>query len=141
MSSPQADAPLIFVAEDDALMLDLITTRLKLAGYWTAHAREGWEAVHRIHELKPRAVLLDVNLPGLDGFQILKQLREATVPVLAPVMMLTARNSQTDLQQALKLGAKDYLTKPFEDANLLRRVARLVRPRPTAPAGPAPFII
>lgn len=122
-----ADAPLILVAEDDPLMLDLIITRLRLANYWTAPARDGWEAYHRILELKPRAILLDVNLPQLNGFEVLRNLRDSLVAGIGPVMMLTARNSETDLRQAVSLGAKDYLTKPFEDANLLRRVARLVQ--------------
>jgi DNA-binding response OmpR family regulator len=121
-----ADAPLILVAEDDPLMLDLISTRLRLANYWTTPARDGWEAHHRILELKPKAILLDVNLPGLNGFDILRQLKENRTAEVGPIMMLTARNSESDLRQALSLGAKDYLTKPFEDANLLRRVARLV---------------
>lgn len=121
------DAPLVFVAEDDPLMLELITTRLKLANFWTAHARSGWEAYERILELRPKAILLDVNLPGLDGFEVLRRLRAQLGTRTPPVMMLTARNAEADLRNALGLGAKDYLTKPFEDANLLRRVARLVR--------------
>ncbi|HRD44992.1 MAG TPA: response regulator [Caulobacter sp.] len=127
MPLPQAEAPLIFVAEDDPLMLDLITTRLKLAGYWTAQAREGWEAVHRIQEMKPKAVLLDVNLPGLSGFQVLRTLRDGGPRGIGPVMMLTARNSESDLRTAIALGAKDYMTKPFEDARMLQRVERLLR--------------
>lgn len=68
-----------------------------------------------------------MNLPELDGFQVLKALKEHLGPAMPPVMMLTARNAETDFREALRPGAKDYLTRPFEDANLLRRVARLIR--------------
>jgi two-component system OmpR family response regulator len=127
------DTPLVFVADDDRLILELIETRLRLAGYATAHAREGWEAVHRIHELRPRAIILDVNMPGLDGFEVLKTLRSGARPVTAPVMMLTARNAEADIRTAIKLGARDFMTKPFEDGLLLARVARLLKPPRAAP--------
>ena len=82
------------------------------------------------------AVLLDINMPKSDVFGVLEELRRHDNTASIPVMALTARNSPGDIQRAIKLGARDYLAKPFKDAQLLARVARLVRtasqPKPPA---------
>lgn len=128
-----ASGPLILVADDDASIVELLETRLRIAGYATVHARDGWEAVHRAIEARPRAMLLDINMPGLDGFQVLETLREGARPLDAATMMLTARHSQTDVTRAVSLGVRDFMSKPFEDRVLLARVARLMTPlRPRA---------
>jgi two-component system OmpR family response regulator len=117
----------IFVAEDDKLVLELIRTRLLLADYDVSFGRDGWEAVRGIRENPPTAILLDINMPKLDGFGVLEELRRHDNTASIPVMALTARNSPDDIQRAIKLGARDYLAKPFKDAQLLARVSRLVR--------------
>jgi DNA-binding response OmpR family regulator len=122
--------PRIFVAEDDRAVLDLILTRLTLAGYETAYGRDGWEALSGITAYRPAAIILDINMPNLDGFGVLERLRKMNPPSLTPVMVLTARHAPDDVRQALSLGARDFLAKPFEDAQLLARIARLLRPRP-----------
>ena len=127
----------IFVAEDDKAILDLITTRLAVAGYDYAFGRDGWEAVHGIMETRPAAILLDINMPGLNGFGVLKVMRETPSIANIPVMVLTARNAPEDVREALSLGARDFLAKPFDDAQLLTRIARLLRPRPA----PAPSVL
>lgn len=123
----------IFIAEDDRNLLELLTTRLTLAGYETVFGRDGWEALDGIHSTHPAAIILDVNMPRLDGFGVLRHLRKSPSVASIPVMMLTARNAPGDIKEALALGARDYLAKPFNDAMLLARVARLLRPRPVAP--------
>ncbi len=124
----------IFLAEDDRNIVDLVTTRLELAGYAAAYARDGWEALSGIHSTRPAAIILDVNMPRLDGFGVLRHLRNSPIVARIPVMMLTARNSPEDVREALNLGARDFLAKPFCDATLLARVARLLRPpRPQGP--------
>ncbi|WP_168077986.1 response regulator [Caulobacter sp. SSI4214] len=130
---PNARTKRIFIAEDDRNLLELLTTRLGLAGYETSFGRDGWEALEGIHSTRPAAIVLDVNMPRLDGFGVLRHLRKSPAVANIPVMMLTARNAPNDIREALALGAKDYLAKPFNDAMLLARVARLLRPRPTAP--------
>lgn len=138
MASLDARRPLIFVADDDRMILELIETRLQLAGYPTAHGRSGWEAIKGIAEVRPAGVILDVNMPGLDGFQVLKQMKESPLLAQIPVMMLTARNAPGDVKAAIALGARDFLAKPFDDAQLLARVGRLLRrPRRLAAAAPA----
>jgi two-component system OmpR family response regulator len=120
----------VFIAEDDRNLLELLTTRLSLAGYETRFGRDGWEALDGIHSTRPAAIVLDVNMPRLDGFGVLRHLQKSPAVANIPVMMLTARNAPDDIKEALALGARDYLAKPFSDAMLLARVARLLRPRP-----------
>jgi len=123
----------IFIAEDDRNLLELLTTRLSVAGYDTAFGRDGWEAIDGIHSTRPDAIILDVNMPRLDGFGVLRHIRKSPLVANIPVMMLTARNAPGDVKEALALGARDYLAKPFSDALFLARVARLLRARPVAP--------
>jgi len=119
----------IFVADDDRAILDLITTRLDLAGYHTVQARDGWEALEGIYASRPAAVVLDIGMPRLDGLGVLRHLRKTPGFASLPVMMVTARNTPIEVRSAMELGARDFLTKPFEDAQLLSRVARMLRRR------------
>ena len=88
-----------------------------------------------INEARPHGVILDIGLPKLDGFGVLKELRQDHRP-MPPILMLTARSGQDDVRVALALGARDYLTKPFDDARLLARVARLLHKRTPPKPGP-----
>lgn len=127
----------IFVAEDDHSVLDLVRTRLTVAGYAVSFARDGQEALQMITASRPEAVILDVNMPVMDGFEVLKELKASAETADIPVMMLTARNVVGDVQNAIRLGANDYLAKPFRDDLFLMRVARLLRSKAARPA-PAP---
>jgi two-component system OmpR family response regulator len=124
----------IFVAEDDPATLELIVTRLSLAGYDVSYARDGYQAVNAILTNRPDAVILDVNMPILDGFGVMKALRDRMSASSArmPIMVLTARNSPEDVKRAVQLGARDFLSKPFKDTHLLERVGRLLRAPPVA---------
>jgi two-component system OmpR family response regulator len=121
--------PRIFVAEDDDSILDLLITRLSIAGYHTSHERDGLAALEAIRRAPPNACILDVNMPRLDGFQLLKRLRADPMTAHVPVLILTARRGTDDIKTAIRLGATDYLSKPFSDEQLLARVARLLRKR------------
>jgi DNA-binding response OmpR family regulator len=125
----------ILVVEDDAGIRDLIRTRLNAAGYDTHIAKDGVEAMNRIGELRPNGVVLDINMPNMDGFSVLQAMRDSpSRRPCAPVLVLTARHDAADVRRAVSLGAKDYLTKPFSDSQLLARVARLLRePIPPPP--------
>lgn len=125
MSWPETQTRRILIAEDDRDVLDLIRVRLGVAGYQVAYERDGLAALKSIGLTHPDAVILDVNMPELDGFEVLRALKLAPATATIPVMMLTARNAPEDVQKAIRLGAKDFLAKPFDDVNLLRRVARL----------------
>jgi two-component system OmpR family response regulator len=123
----------IVVIDDDPMMVELISTRLLVAGYQVAVARSGYEGLSRLRESRADALILDVNMPGLDGFGVLEHMRKHRLAT--PTMMLTARNQPADVQRAIALGAKDFLTKPFDDQRLLARVARLLRVSAEAPVG------
>ncbi len=120
----------IVVAEDDAAILELVTIRLELAGYHAIPARDGFQALDRVRAMQPDAMILDIGLPGLDGFGVLGQLGKRLESL--PVCMLTARHTSNDVQRAILMGARGYLTKPFDDQVLLDRVARLFKKAPNA---------
>ena len=123
----EAVRPRILIAEDDPLVLELITTRLELAGYQTFSARDGSEALSRLRAVRPDGLVLDINMPILDGFQVLSHLRSTGAIRRTPTLVLTARNRPEDVKTAIALGARDFITKPFQDEQLISRVGRLVR--------------
>ena len=122
---PEAANTKVFVAEDDASVLELLRVRLELAGYHTFYARDGHRAVEAIRNVAPHVIVLDIGLPHLDGFGVLQSLRADRRFKDTPVLMLTARHAQSDVQRSLACGAQDYLTKPFDDKVFLARVGRL----------------
>ena len=115
----------ILVAEDDQDVRELIRTRLTSAGFDVHTARNGIEALSRASTVKPDAMVLDINMPEVDGFSVLEALKVSGY--VFPVLVLTARHAADDVRRAIGLGAKDYLTKPFTEAQLQARVARLLR--------------
>ena len=119
----------VLVVEDDRSILDLVLTRLQIAGYRTTFARDGAAALKAVRMTTPQAMVLDLNMPGLDGFDVLRRLKELGLAI-PPTLVLTARNAPRDVSEIIRLGARDYLTKPFRDQDLLARVARLLRHRP-----------
>jgi DNA-binding response OmpR family regulator len=123
----------VLVVEDDPFLLELITTRLELAGFDTRSARDGSQALQRLTEFRPEAMVLDINMPVLDGFGVLIHMKAQGLIEKTPTMVLTARNSPEDVSKAIGLGARDYLSKPFKDEQLIARVGRLLaRSRATA---------
>jgi DNA-binding response OmpR family regulator len=114
----------VLVADDDADLRELIAFTLMQAGYLVIKAGDGPAALRRFAEEAPDLVLLDINMPGLSGFQVCETIRAGS---RVPVMMLTVRGEEEDLVRALGLGADDYLTKPFSPRTLLARVKALLR--------------
>ncbi|MBL8771958.1 MAG: response regulator transcription factor [Phenylobacterium sp.] len=120
----------VLVVDDDAYLTELLVTRLELAGFETRSARNGSAALSRLQDFKPEAMVLDINMPVLDGFGVLSQMKAQGLSDKVPTMVLTARNAAEDVAKAIRLGAKDYLAKPFRDEALIARVGRLLqRPR------------
>jgi two-component system OmpR family response regulator len=117
--------PRILIAEDDAGIRDIIRTRLHMAGYEVETARNGVVALSKLSTWRPAAMILDINMPELDGFGVLEALGQDAG--LTPILVLTARHAAEDVRRAIGLGAKDYLAKPFSESQLLARVARLLR--------------
>jgi DNA-binding response OmpR family regulator len=128
----------ILVAEDDQDVRELIRTRLTEAGFDVHTVRNGAEALESVRTTKPNGMVLDINMPVLDGFSVLEALKARGW--LFPVLVLTARHACDDVRRAVSLGAKDYLTKPFTEAQLQARVARLLR-APAPVASPASVLV
>jgi two-component system OmpR family response regulator len=124
-----SDKRKILVAEDDSGIRLIIRTRLEAAGYQVETARNGLEAMNVAQAFRPDALVLDINMPELDGFGVLERLQKASETRI-PTLVLTARHAADDVKRAVRLGAKDYLTKPFSETQLMARVARLLRPAP-----------
>jgi len=114
----------VLVADDDADLRELIAFTLMQAGHLVVKAGDGPAALRHFGAEGPDLVLLDINMPGLSGFQVCETIRARS---RVPVMMLTVRGEEEDLVRALGLGADDYLTKPFSPRTLLARVKALLR--------------
>jgi DNA-binding response OmpR family regulator len=119
----------ILVADDDVAILELVSTRLTLSGYIVLTARNGVEALSRLNERRYDGMVLDLNMPQMDGFGVLECMADLG-DAAPPTLVLTASHNAADVQRAVKLGARDYLSKPFEDRQLLMRVGRLFRTQP-----------
>lgn len=124
----------ILVVDDEQMLLDMVSDALTFAGYSIAVAGDGLAALSAVRDRRPDLVILDVNMPEPDGFQVARSLR-STHPDL-PVLFLTARSDIEDLRAGFESGGDDYLTKPFRLEELRLRVEALLRrtggvPRPT----------
>ncbi len=128
--------PLICVIEDEEVIAAAIAARLRAEGFDVAVAHDGPEGVELCERLGPDLVVLDLMLPGLDGLEVCRRVQRAR-PV--PVLMLTARDEESDLLVGLAVGADDYMTKPFSPRELVARVRALLRrvERRPAPLGDA----
>jgi len=116
----------VLVVDDDRAIGELICSRLAVLGFDTRQADDGLAAMARVKDFRPHAMILDINMPLMDGFSVMAQLGQARMKTL-PTLVLTARHQAEDVKRAIELGARDYLAKPFEETRLLQRVARLFR--------------
>ncbi|MFI6263707.1 response regulator transcription factor [Micromonospora sp. NPDC051006] len=124
----------VLVVDDDRTVSDVVCRYLEHAGYEVSHVGDGLAALDAVHERRPHLVVLDLMLPGLDGLQVCRRLRER--PDGVPIIMLTARGDEADRVLGLQLGADDYLGKPFSPRELVLRVTSVLR-RAGEPAPPA----
>lgn len=126
--------PTVLVVDDEPDILLLHRLNLEAAGHRVVLAADGVTALERIAEERPDAVVLDVMMPVLDGWGVLERLKGDASP--PPVLVVSAKSSPSDIQRARDLGAGDYLTKPYDPDELLRRVdALLVRSEQDSPDG------
>lgn len=114
----------ILVVDDDLDLRGLIGFALRQAGYFVVEAGDGPEALAVFDREQPDLVILDVNLPGMNGFEVCTRIRSESS---APIMMLTVRAGEEDQVHGLDLGADDYLAKPFSPRTLLARIRALLR--------------
>ena len=123
----------ILVVEDNEDLAFGLRTNLEIEGHEVAVAHDGREGLERALQTPPDLVILDLMLPGLDGFRVLRELRKRDPAT--PVLVLTARGEEADKVRGLRLGADDYVTKPFGLLELLARVEALLRRAGRAVAG------
>lgn len=120
--------PKVLIADDDPLLRAILEHKLSAAGYLILPAGNGREALELARTQRPGAIVLDAMMPIIDGFEVLRRLKAEPELKQIVVIMLTALKREQDIVSALKLGAADYLVKPFNPDEL---VARLMRLAPT----------
>ena len=114
----------ILVVEDEKAIADIIIFNLERDGFETLEANDGPTGLEMALQANPDLILLDVMLPGMDGFEVCKRVREQS---LVPIIMLTAREEEADKVVGLELGADDYVTKPFSMRELIARIRSNIR--------------
>ena len=125
---PEPAEPMAVVVEDDQIIVTLLEHLLSRRGFNVRIAKDGREATDLIDTLPPPAlVLLDVMLPYLDGFELIKKIREHATWNQVPIIMLTAKSQEQNIVRALDYGANDYLIKPFRPEELLARIRRVTK--------------
>jgi DNA-binding response OmpR family regulator len=126
-----ATAPALLLVEDEDAIGSLVSAYLEQTGYRVAWVRSGEEALAQLDQLRPSLVILDIGLPGQDGFDVCRGIRARSS---VPILMLTARDEEVDRVAGLEVGADDYVTKPFSPRELAARVKAVLRR--TQPAVP-----
>src|SRR5689334_8640654 len=120
----------ILIIEDEPEFAGLVELWLSRAGYRVAIARTGPDGLRRFYEERPDLIVLDVAVPGLDGWQLVERFREVS---RIPILMVTAHGSEAERVRGLKLGADDYITKPLSFPELMARVEAALRRAATSP--------
>jgi two-component system OmpR family response regulator len=115
----------LLVVDDEPNIVDLLATSLRFAGFEVATARNGSEALRLAPEFRPDLLVLDVMMPGIDGFSVVRRLRQEGMT--APVVFLTAKDSTEDKVTGLTLGGDDYVTKPFSLEEVVARIRAVLR--------------
>lgn len=121
----------VLIVDDDKNICDLLRLYLEKEGYSVILSHDGEEAVVKFNALKPDIVLLDVMLPGLDGWQVCREIRKKTN---IPILMITAKSDTFDKVLGLELGADDYIVKPFDSKEVIARIKAVVRRTGQSPA-------
>ncbi len=129
---------MILLIDDDTTLLDLLSGHLQTAGYRPLAASDGASGLRLAAETRPDLVVLDVMMPGMDGWQVVERLRGRDAPAgrlySTPVIMLTAKGEEIDKLRGFRLGVDDYVTKPFSFAELVARVGAVLARAAHAPA-------
>lgn len=130
-------AQTVLIAEDEAFIVESLTFLLTHAGYEVDAVDDGAAALERMARRRPDLFILDIMIPTMNGFDVLRKMR--AMPALAdlPVLALTAKGQEEDRRRMLDLGANDFVTKPFSNADLMARVAGLLGSAPAPRAAEA----
>ncbi|KAB2640134.1 MAG: response regulator transcription factor [Verrucomicrobia bacterium] len=135
----------ILLIEDEADVADLVRYHLKKAKYRVLHALDGAEGLAMVHQERPDAVVLDIMLPRMNGFEVAKKLKSDPTTESIPVLILSAKGEAESRIKGLELGAEDYLPKPFSPRELVLRIKALLRRSSSVPASEktmaGPFVL
>lgn len=123
----------VLVVEDDPAIVEVVQAQLERAGFLVDSAHDGQEGMEKTFDGLPDVIVLDLSMPKVDGFEMLRRLRGQRALRDIPVLVLSARSSRTDVLTALDLGARDYMVKPFDGRDLVGRIRGLLRPEPSGP--------
>ena len=125
-NAPSDGQPVILAADDDPDIRELVAFRLERSGYTVLQAADGEEALALALEHKPDLAVLDVMMPKMDGFEVVRRLRAEEPTKRMPIIMLTARAQDSDVEEGFESGADDYLRKPFSPQELRARVQAIL---------------
>ena len=118
----------ILIVEDDKFLRELIVQKLSKEGFNASEAIDGEEGIKKIKEEKPQLVLLDLILPGIDGFEVLSRMREDPTVSSTPVIILSNLGQKEDVEKGLKLGAVDYLIKAhFTPGEIIEKIRNILK--------------
>ena len=117
----------IVLAEDETHIARLIMFKLEREGYKVDWAQNGGEALSKIKSSPPDLILLDVMMPVMDGYEVLKQIKEDGALKTIPIIMLSAKGQTADIEKGSSLGADDYIIKPFRPAELVERIKGILK--------------
>jgi DNA-binding response OmpR family regulator len=120
----------ILVAEDERNLVEALSFLMRRAGYEVSVARDGPQTVEMTRQIHPDLVLLDIMLPGFDGFAVAAAIKRDSVPRRPRIIMLTAKGHERDRRRAEELGVDDYVTKPFSNRDVVARVQALLAAAP-----------
>ena len=120
---------LVLVVDDDAVVRETLRAMVVCAGYRAVLAADGNEALEKLDHIQPDVVLLDVMMPGLDGFEVTRRIKNNPATILVPVILVTALDSRQERVQGIEAGADDFLNKPIDRLQLLTRLATVARLR------------
>jgi CheY-like chemotaxis protein len=116
----------ILIAEDNLVNRELLREMLEARNYRVAEARDGKEALAKIDEVKPDLILLDINMPVLDGFAVIRLIRENPIFYQVPVFAVTAYAMKEDRERVLKAGFNSYIAKPIDSAVLFKELKKFI---------------
>jgi DNA-binding response OmpR family regulator len=122
----------VLVVDDDPDVCDLVTYKLEQSGFDVRRASDGDQALREVAKKVPDLVLLDVMMPGVTGLEVLERWRADETTSAMPVIMLTAKAQENDVERGFELGADDYVIKPFSPRELVRRVTAVLSRRQSA---------
>ena len=118
--------PRIFIAEDDESILDLLVTRLRIAGYHTTQEKDGLAALEAIKRAPPNACILDVNMPRMDGFELIRRIRQHQRLSTTPIVVVSADTDPDTPERISQLGVSAYFSKPYSPAQVRRKLEQIL---------------